>query len=158
MLLTKRMETTMKWKWLTSLLMVLFLFTGCSNTATTQHGQGLIPEEEMKQVATEWITKQQKLNETKDETELQKRINELYIPDGTAASNVFKIAKKSLGNQVEIKIDRLSVTSLSEDSFEFKAMYETTYQSPKQEKFTRAEEHTFVLQKVDGVYKYASNH
>ncbi|MGD8189784.1 hypothetical protein ACQCN2_07360 [Brevibacillus ginsengisoli] len=148
----------MRWKPLVLLIALLILLAGCSHSTTSQKVESSISDDEMKKVATEWITKQQKLNEATDETDLKKRINELYVPDGTAADNVFKIAKKSLGNQVAVKIDRLSVNSISAESFEFKAMYETTYVSPNKETFTRAEEHTFVLQKVNGVFKYASNH
>lgn len=137
---------------------LLILLAGCGAPASSLKGQGSIPEAEMKKVATEWITKQQKLNEAKDEADLEARIDELYVPKGTAAENVFKIARKSLGNRVDVKIDRLSVTSLSAEAFEFKAMYETTYTSPSNQTFTRAEEHIFVLQKVNGVFKYASNH
>ncbi len=148
----------MRGKLLALLAVFLMLASGCGNTTLPPAGgQGSIPEAEMKKIAAEWITKQQKLNEAKDEAELKARINELYIPDGAAANNVFRIAKKSLGNKVDVKIDRLSVKSLSADAFEFKVMYETTYTSPSQQSFTRAEEHTFVLQKVEGVFKYASN-
>lgn len=148
----------MKWKLQALLISLLILLTGCSQSTSSLKGEGSIPQAEMKKIATEWITKQQKLNEATDENDLKARINELYVPDGTAAANVFKIAKKSLGNRVDVKIDRLTVNSLSKEAFEFKAMYETTYTSPKNQTFTRAEEHTFVLQKVNGVYKYASNH
>lgn len=155
----------MNWKFLIVITTILMILSGCATSPQNPQtapqapaeGQGAISEEEMTRIATEWITKQQKLNEAKDEAELKEKINELYIPEATAAQNVFKLAKKSLGNKVDVKILRLKPTALGADSFEFKVMYETTFTSPAGQSFTRAEEHLFVLQKVDNVFKYASN-
>ncbi len=146
-----------RWIW-PLLAAVLLMLAGCSNGgAPAVSGKGGIPEAEMKRIATDWLTKQQKLNEARDEAELKARVNELYIPDGAAATAVFRIARKSLGYKVDVHIHRLTVTALGADAFRFKAMYETTFTAPNGQKLTRPDEHSFVLQKVDGVFKYASN-